>query len=323
MLWLTLTMICMACLVSPAFSAIKTTQINNTDYVSLAEWTKAKALAWSWIKRDSTLFVTNRNSNLLLIADSREARANNIEVWLSFPLVNRSGKLFISKLDVETTLGPLLFPPRNNAGEKIKNICLDPGHGGKDPGNRVGTRYEKVYTLRLANELRDQLEKAGFNVTFTRTDDDYVDLSERPAIAKRRNADLFISLHFNATTTGRSTVKGAETYSLTPAGARSTAAAGTGPFAELQPGNRFDEKNMLLAYEIHGSLVRKLSVEDRGVKRARFQVLREATVPAVLIEGGFMSHPTEGKKISDAAYRREMAKAIVTGIQAYKRAVER
>jgi N-acetylmuramoyl-L-alanine amidase len=79
---------------------------------------------------------------------------------------------------------------------------------------------------------------------------------------------------------------------------------------------------MLLAYQMQKSYEKNLNMEDRGVKRARFQVLREATMPAILIEGGFMSHPTEGRKIYDPAYRKQMAKAIVEGIQAYKKAVK-
>ena len=79
---------------------------------------------------------------------------------------------------------------------------------------------------------------------------------------------------------------------------------------------------MLLAYDLQQSLTRSLSVEDRGVHRARFAVLRDATMPAVLIEGGFMSHPSEGRKIFDAAYRREMARAITEGILHYKRQTE-
>jgi N-acetylmuramoyl-L-alanine amidase len=79
---------------------------------------------------------------------------------------------------------------------------------------------------------------------------------------------------------------------------------------------------MLLAYEMQKSYTKNLTVEDRGVKRARFQVLREATMPAILIEGGFMSHPAEGKKIYDPAYRKQMARAIVEGILAYKKAVK-
>jgi N-acetylmuramoyl-L-alanine amidase len=70
------------------------------------------------------------------------------------------------------------------------------------------------------------------------------------------------------------------------------------------------------------SYTKNLNVEDRGVKRARFQILRESTMPAILIEGGFMSHPAEGKKIYESAYRKQMAHAIVEGIIAYKKAVK-
>jgi N-acetylmuramoyl-L-alanine amidase len=320
--WLTIAPLMLALFVSPTTAAAKSTRISDTDYLAVSDWARANNLRWGWIKRDSTLYVTNRNTKLLLIANSREAQVNNIQVWLQFPLVNRAGGLFISQLDVDATLGPLISPPHNRKDDSVKTICIDPGHGGKDTGNRVGSRFEKDYTLRLAKELRDQLQKAGFTVRLTRSDNSTVDLSSRPASARAQNADLFVSLHFNAASSGRSSVKGAETYALTPEGGRSTAAAGKGPLASQQPGNRNDQKNMLLAYEIQNKLVRQLSVEDRGVKRARFQVLREATMPAVLIEGGFMSHPTEGKKIFDAVYRRRMAGAITDGILAYKRAVE-
>ena len=112
-----------------------------------------------------------------------------------------------------------------------------------------------------------------------------------------------------------------ETYCLTPAGAFSSNAGGEGSTGWVT-GNRNSEKNLLLAYQLQKSLVQTLSPEDRGVKRARFEVLRLATVPAVLIEGGFMSHPAEGRKILDPAYRKKMARAIVDGILAYKRAVK-
>ena len=119
----------------------------------------------------------------------------------------------------------------------------------------------------------------------------------------------------------RSEVRGVETYCLTPAGAASSNAQGEGDTHWLKA-NGNDEKNMQLAYQLQKSLVRGLSAEDRGVKRARFQVLREAAMPAVLIEGGFLSHPAEQKRILDPAYRRQMARAIVDGILAYKRTVK-
>jgi N-acetylmuramoyl-L-alanine amidase len=175
----------------------------------------------------------------------------------------------------------------------------------------------------LAYELKDQLTRAGFKVTLTRSGDTYVDLPVRPALARKASADLFLSLHFNATDGARAEARGTEIYCLTPAGGSSTAAGGTGSVARPATGNRHDAKNMLLAYQMQKALLRTLGTEDRGVRRGRLAVLRDATMPAVLIEAGFMSHPVEGKKILDAAYRREIAKAIVEGVRAYQRVVER
>jgi N-acetylmuramoyl-L-alanine amidase len=111
-------------------------------------------------------------------------------------------------------------------------------------------------------------------------------------------------------------------YCLTPAGASSTNARGEGASAGSFPGNRHNDQNLFLAFQMQKALTHNLAVEDRGVRRARFAVLRDAVMPAVLIEAGFMSHPAEGRKIFTAAYRQKMARAIVEGLLAYKRAVE-
>ncbi|MGH7968025.1 MAG: N-acetylmuramoyl-L-alanine amidase family protein, partial [Limisphaerales bacterium] len=219
------------------------------------------------------------------------------------------------------TFGPLLSPPKRRT--RVRNICLDPGHGGKDPGFIIGAAKEKNYTLLLAKEVQDQLSRAGFTVSLTRTRDTYPERSERPDLARRRKADLFISLHFNASQSSAKTVQGIEVYCLTPAGAPSSNSGGEGGGAGWFAGNRHNEENMVLAYQLQKSLTRGLGAEDRGVHRARFEVLREATMPAVLIEGGFMSHPVEGKKIFSSAYRKQMARTIVDGITAYKKVIER
>lgn len=308
-----------------AFAALDATgtQFNGTDYLSLATWARENKFDWRWIKRGDELQVSSKSVKARLETNSREASVDGVGVWLLFPLVHRDGNLYLAKLDADTTLGPLLSPPRNRSGNRIKSICLDPGHGGKDPGNRVGSREEKTYTLSLAYELRRQLKKAGFTVTLTRASDKYIELSDRPAAAKRHHADLFVSLHFNATSSRRDQVRGVEVYALTPSGGISTAAAGRGTKAGWSVGDKFNEKNTLLAYDIQKALVNRLSTEDRGVRRARFAVLRDAAMPAALIEGGFMTHPVEGKKIFTTAYRREIAHAILDGILAYKRSVER
>jgi len=298
-------------------------RVNGRDYVRLLDWAQANQFEWRWLKRDETFQLARASAQLQFAVDSREAWVNQLRVWLLFPLVSRQGGVYIARQDLDATLQPLLSRLSGGGASPIKTICLDPGHGGKDPGNRAGSRAEKDYTLRLAFELRDQLRRAGFKVILTRSSDTFLELSDRPAIAGRRGADLFVSLHFNATESGREDARGAEVYCLTPAGAPSTNARGEGSRAGSTKGNRFDEKNLRLAYEIQKALARSLGAEDRGVRRARWAVLREATMPAVLIEAGFMTHPAEGKKILDPTYRREIARAILDGILGYKRAAER
>jgi N-acetylmuramoyl-L-alanine amidase len=231
------------------------------------------------------------------------------------------GTFYLSRLDLQTTVKPLLFPPKKTGGE-LKSICLDAGHGGNDPGNCVGPFQEKKFTLLLAQEVRQQLQRAGLRVSLTRSKDSTVDLPMRPELARKSNADLFVSLHFNSVPTSRTVVQGAEVYCLTPVGASSTNARGEGSNAGWCSGNRNNDDNIFLAYQIQKALTKNPSVNDRGVRRARFAVLRDAEMPAVLIEAAFMSHPEEGKKIFDAAYRKQLARRIVDGVLAYKQAVE-
>jgi N-acetylmuramoyl-L-alanine amidase len=297
-------------------------RVAGQKYVRLTDWAKANAFEARWLKQDETLQLTNRWSKILVAADSREAQINGVRVWLLYPVVAQSGTLCLAQLDVEATLRPLLSPPRNQPGAKVRTVCLDPGHGGKDPGNEIGSNQEKRYTLLLAKEVRAQLARAGLKVSLTRSTDSFIELPARPGLAKRRSADLFISLHFNAAESGRSTVQGAEVYCLTPAGATSTNARGEGNGEGSFPGNRHNDQNLILAYQVQKTLTRNLTVEDRGVRRARFAVLRDAVMPAVLIEAGFLSHPVEGRQILSAAYRQRIARAIVEGLLAYKRAVE-
>ncbi len=297
----------------------------DTDYIPLSAWAGAHNLDFRWVAPEESLQLTNRSARIQLSVDHREMQFNGTEIWLLFPLVLHNGGAYLSQLDALTTLQPLLSPAKNRPGVKIKKICLDPGHGGKDPGNRVGSNEEKRYTLLLAQEVSAQLVKAGLKVSMTRTDDTFIELPDRADIARRRTADLFVSIHFNSADSGRETVHGTEVYCMTPAGAASTNArapgesGSTGAFA----GNRYNDQNVFLAYQVQRSLTRGLEVPDRGVRRARFAVLRDATMPATLIESGFMSHPTEGQKIFTADYRKKLARGIVDGLLAYKRAVER
>ncbi len=147
-----------------------------------------------------------------------------------------------------------------------------------------------------------------------------MDLPVRPAICKQGRSGF---VHQPAFQLGGfpagARCPGSETYSITPVGAASSNAQGEGANHAATTANRLENSSLLLSYEVQKSLVQNLGATDRGARRARFAVLASATMPAILIEGGYMSHPVEGKKIFSAAYRRQMAQAMVKGILDYQR----
>jgi N-acetylmuramoyl-L-alanine amidase len=309
---------------SPSLNAAS---YDGQHYVPLAEFARADGFHIYTPKAGEDVLINKNNLRLVFDVNSAQAQIGGVNVRLSYPVAADHGELLVSQLDIDTALRPLLYPQRSS-GRRIVTICLDPGHGGKDTGNRVVgflTHNEKTYTLALGLELRRQLMLAGFHVVMTRTKDVYVELPDRPAVANRDGADLFISLHFNATPVDKNAISGPETYCITPVGAPSSnahgerseygATVGTAPTVA----NRCEDKSLLLAYEMEKSLVQNLHANDRSVRRARFAVLRDATMPAILIEGGYMTNPWEGKKIYSSSYRREMAAAIVKGVLAYQK----
>ena len=247
-----------------AASAATEVFINGHSYVSIANWAGAIGLKAIWLRRGEEVAATNRTTRLIFEKNSSTAEINGVNVALSFPVAVDKGVPLVSQFDLDKTIRPLLFPARYVTPNKITTICLDPGHGGKDAGNRVGHFFwhnEKTYTLLLAMELRDQLQRAGFRVVLTRNRDTYVELPARPALADAAGADLFISLHFNSSPVDRATVEGPETYCITPVGAASSNdAEGLGSGHGAAPGNRVENKSLLLAYQVQRALVNNLGV---------------------------------------------------------------
>jgi N-acetylmuramoyl-L-alanine amidase CwlD len=178
-------------------------------------------------------------------------------------------------------------------------IVVDPGHGGVHTGahGRAG-QVEKEINLGVARIVKSLLEAHGWRVIMTRTDDRQLnpevnaDLDARCAIANRSGADLFVSIHTNYAE--NTTAQGFEVY----------CSAGRGPDAAL-------------ARSINASLHQTIEDEDRGVKTAGFRVIKRTTIPAVLVEVGFVSHPATERRLGTEEYRRKLAEAIVRGIDRY------
>ncbi|HVY69495.1 MAG TPA: N-acetylmuramoyl-L-alanine amidase [Verrucomicrobiae bacterium] len=313
---------CLAAERPPANAKLEHVELYGHDYVSMADWAKQNGFRVTWTKPQEEVSISNRWARIELRKDSRRVMVNGVATYFSFPAAHRGDVPYITSLDLKTTINPVLFPPKNR-GARVRTICLDAGHGGKDPGNQDGVHQEKMYTLLLAEETKKQLLSAGFKVVMTRSTDVYVEREDRPAIARQKRADLFISMHYNSTEGVNNGVSGIEVYCLTPQGASSTNDPNTPDPHPAQPGNAYNDKNMLLAYHLQKHLVRQLGAEDRGVKRQRYAVLHHTEMPAVLIEGGFMNDRAESKKIYDATYRKKMASAITDAIIGYKQLVER
>lgn len=213
-------------------------------------------------------------------------------------------------------------------GLTAKTIVIDPGHGGKDPGALGrGALREKTLVLNIAKKLREVLTKKGYIVLMTRDSNRFIPLRERTAFATQYKADLFLSIHANGSKNLKA--KGIETYYLdvTSTDKASEAIAAR---ENVDSGYSIQELEALLkriiqesksedskrlAGHIQQALVQATGAVDRGVKHARFVVLIGTNVPAVLIETGFVSNPTEGRKLLTPAYQRKIATAIAQGIE--------
>jgi N-acetylmuramoyl-L-alanine amidase len=172
---------------------------------------------------------------------------------------------------------------------------------------------EKRLTLDICRKIREQLAGRDLEVLLTRDADYAMELEERARFVAQRQADLFISLHFNSSPNGAA--EGVETYVLPVVGHRSTSDNGETPVdPAVYPGNTFDGSNMLLAQAIHRRMVRTLHAKDRGIRKARFVVLREAPCPAALVECGFLTNDAETQKIRSSFYRDAIATSISAGI---------
>jgi N-acetylmuramoyl-L-alanine amidase len=309
----------MVLLTAPAPAALRNLErvtVSGSDYVRVAEWAESAGCALNWNRRDGEIDVSGPSVRLNFSIDSRRAEISGVSVWLCLPVVNRNGAPWISLADVVSTIEPVISPRKSEA--RVQTVCLDPGHGGVDTGKAQGRHYEKHYTLLLARETAGLLVEHGFKVVMTRTDDGAVELADRPQLASRRGADVFVSLHYNA---AEPSVHGLEVFCLAPPGMNSSDAGGGKSIHPAETGNAQDERNVLLAYHLQKSITHSLPLEDLGLKRSHFEVLRLAHMPAILIEGGFLSNAAEAKNIYDSAFRKRMARAIVDGIVAYKQAL--
>ncbi|MFE4104651.1 N-acetylmuramoyl-L-alanine amidase family protein [Almyronema epifaneia] len=185
---------------------------------------------------------------------------------------------------------PVVDRPQTPQSQVV--IVLDPGHGGNDPGAiGISGLQEKSVNLAIAQRVQQVLQQQGIQAILTRSDDREVDLAPRVTQAERLDADVFVSIHANAISLSRPDINGLETY--------------------------YYQSGRELAESIHSSVLNQSDIRDRGVRQARFYVLRNTSMPAVLVETGFVTGREDAERFRDVAARNQIAEAIAQGILNY------
>ncbi|MEA5598223.1 N-acetylmuramoyl-L-alanine amidase [Rivularia sp. UHCC 0363] len=194
------------------------------------------------------------------------------------------------------TLPPNTSPniPRSRVPSGRVVVIIDPGHGGQDPGAiGIGGLQEKDIILPIGQKVAQILEQNGVQAILTRSTDYFVSLQGRVDMAERANANVFVSIHANSVGLSRPDVSGLEVY--------------------------YYNSGLNLAQTVRSSILNTVSVKDRGVRQARFYVLRKSSMPAILVETGYVTGREDAAKLSSPQYRDQMAQGIANGILNYIR----
>ncbi|MFK7849492.1 MAG: N-acetylmuramoyl-L-alanine amidase [Akkermansiaceae bacterium] len=174
---------------------------------------------------------------------------------------------------------------------RFKTVIIDPGHGGHDKGGQWGRVYEKHLALDTSVRLESHLKKMGYKTVMTRRSDYFVSLPGRMRIANKYSNAIFISIHYNYT--WKRHVSGIETF-------------------------YYSGSSKKLAQDVHRGVMNRVSVVDRKVKYARYYVIRNCKLPAILVEGGFVSNTKERSRMKTASFRDAVAKGIADGVKRFR-----
>ena len=299
-------------------------QIEGKSYIDLATVGKTFGMQAYWLQGNHTYRLRSQWTTIDVGKKNRVLYLNRLPIYLGFPTVESKGQLFITRADYQHVLQPILTPQVFKKRPGIRRVVIDAGHGGKDSGalNNTYGLMEKNLTLDVARRLKALLENSGFEVVMTRDSDVYIPLAQRPKVANRAKADLFVSLHFNAASS--TSASGFESFALTPQyQASSKYPRPTSKDAKRYRGNEQDPWNTLITYHLERALVQGLGGPDRGIKRARWSVLKDLECPGVLTELGFISHAETAKKVRSPAFRQKLARSLFNGIVDYRKRLQR
>ena len=292
-------------------------KVSGSDYLSVDNISKFYGLPAEVVPVGGKMRLETVSNPLEFVQGSREVMINGARSWLCFPVIEHDGRFLVSRTDLAKTIEPLLRPQHVPNAGKVETVVLDPGHGGHDKGALSRYGSEKDFALDVARTLRTLLQAKGLRVIMTREGDYFVPLEVRAQIANAARNPIFVSIHFNATDRDPNAT-GFEIFSFTPRGAPSTSDDSVAPSSlSMQAGTAVDAQSVALSACIYHSMIGHIPEFDRGIKRARFAVLRLTRVPAVLVEGGFLTERGESQLIAKKDWRVKLAQAIGAGVENY------
>lgn len=332
-------------------TTVDETTINAIRYVDLDDFSSVFKAICRQERSDNRLYLHIYDEQFIFLEASPYYTFKATSYNMIYPLVRKGAKLYLPTVFVTEHLHThygsrvelkgkslTISKPTDNS---VMTVVLDPGHGGKDPG-AVGKKLkaqEKVINLAVALKLKELLEKElGIVALLTRSDDRFVSLQDRTRYANDHKADLFVSLHTNASKATSS--KGLETYYLSTAqtsDARAVEALENEVVERYEGGtaakSKYDDLDFILsdlsqtehlessnsmAISVHQNMIAGTKGYDRGVKQANFYVLRGAFMPSILVEMGFISNPEEEQMLVNEEYQERLARTIFEGIKRFK-----
>lgn len=327
--------------------------MQGAQYIPLVKLCDEYGVKYSWDEIARTVALEGNGTRVVLRPSSGRMLLNGSERRLDRPVVMDNGAVFVPLSFAGSNMEYLIEARKEGSiavarpvytGKfAIRTVVLDPGHGGKD-GGAVGNRLqlvEKNYSLKAAHKIKEVLEEKGIKVVMTRSDDRFIPLPGRSDVANRVNADLFVSVHINASRSRN--MRGFECYYLSDAtddNARATEALENSSLNVDESAVYNNSKSLSttlwdmtltenraesaeLARYITSAVEDTCLIRNNGVKSARFYVLKHSSTPAVLVEMCYISHGPEESKLRDPDFMDEMTSAVARGILRYKDEYER
>ena len=328
--------------------------IGGVEYVSLEKLCGAYDVRYKLDSYINTAKIEKGSNEIVLRSGSGTILVNGAHKKMKSPAVLSSGEMYVPVSFVNKDFGDIVgvktveeaAPPEvveRSRIYRIRTVVIDAGHGGKDPG-ATGRRLrlrEKNMTLSIAKKLGAILERSGMRVSYTRSNDTFIPLPTRSDIANRAKADLFVSVHINASRSR--SLSGFECYYLSDAtddNARALEAfedssVSMNEKATVEHSRQLDKtlwdlaltenrtESLELANYVCDSVEAGRETYTRGVRTARFYVLKHTNIPAILVEIGYLSNRSEEIKLNDPKYLDRVTELVGAGILKYKKEYER